>query len=658
MRPEEEQEAVDMLTSMMGGGFGGDEARRVLRKHGGDVQKAADAILSGDLGKEEVSTWQNTVHSSQDVGYTDIPSSSSISQVNQASSSAVIDLTEGNDSTRSWQLGQAQNEIKFGPSERAPDPSWQMVTTNTSVDTNQDDRSLKDAIQASLADFNSDELEVFPLERTLREGGRPVALRPEAPTLAYAALIVQAFFQIPQIREKVSMLILPETNPDAPSGRYERIDRAVWNLVELFTNLDLAQLSSLVDKDVLPALQVRPWDGAAESLGELSAEFIKSIGGVIEGVLNEQRPEDEPPVRLFTFGHGQAESRGGSYKVLNKASVEGSVVTVEVGDSVAPNDLYSRLSYHLSRYTGSISHHDVIFEPSEVVLFQLKPFPSPATAAVKPSAEPFVFPKHFYLDRFMLKNLPITDQKRTLERDMLAQIEKLTRKKEFMTRFNNRDTLKDLGASLHYYEHVAEGKGDPEREAAIRNTAVKLRHIMNQVISDTREAEREIERLQAEVAAVFDCPELQEYQYDLRAVFMHTGLPGRKQIFSYVQDGHGIWWKTLDYTVTEVPEETVLTDPTGLHLGAGPYLLIYSRHLSEDQMNAPIRWPAGFVEAVMEHNERFLAMVQPEPGEHESRPGDAADPAPSMPSSFPFSPAVFPEQRETHPMDIAEDVQT
>jgi len=440
--------------------------------------------------------------------------------------------------------------------------------------------------------------------------------------------------------------------------RVESIDRAIWNLVELFTNLDLAQLSSLVDKDVLPALQAGPWDGAAETLGDLSSEFIKTIGSVIEGVLNEQRSEDEPLTRLFTFGHGQAESRGRSYKVLNKASVEGSVVTVEVGDSVAPNDLYSRLSYHLSRYTGSVSNHDVIFEPSEVVLFQLKPFPSSATGTAKPAAEPFVFPKHFYLDRFMLKNLPITDQKRALEQEMQAQIEKLTRKKEFMTRFNNRDTLKDLRASLRYYEHVAEAKGDPEREAAIRNTALKLRHIMNQIVLDTQGADREIERLQTEVTAVFNCPELQEYQYDLRAVFMHTGLPGRKQIYSYVQDGRGTWWKTLDYTVTEVPEETVLTDPTGLHLGAGPYLLIYSRLLSEEEMNAPVRWPEGFVEAVMDHNERFLAMVQPELGEQGNAPVDASDPESFMPSSFPFSPAVFPEQSETQPMDVVEDVQT
>jgi hypothetical protein len=92
---------------------------------------------------------------------------------------------------------------------------------------------------------------------------------------------------------------------------------------------------------------------------------------------------------------------------------------------------------------------------------------------------------------------------------------------------------------------------------------------------------------------------------------MHTGLPGRKQIYSYVQDNYGVWWKTLDYTVTEVclccyphhclgadyiqvPEETVLTDPTGLHLSAGPYMLIYSRHMSDEEQTTPVVWPQHF----------------------------------------------------------------
>lgn len=89
-------------------------------------------------------------------------------------------------------------------------------------------------------------------------------------------------------------------------------------------------------------------------------------------------------------------------------------------------------------------------------------------------------------------------------------------------------------------------------------------------------------------------------------------MPGRKQIHSYVQDVDGIWWKTVDFTVTEVinplennnsvsltnrkiSEEIVLTDPSGLHMRAGPYLLLYSRFLPQDQIKEPLPWPEPYV---------------------------------------------------------------
>lgn len=34
----------------------------------------------------------------------------------------------------------------------------------------------------------------------------------------------------------------------------------------------------------------------------------------------------------------------------------------------------------------------------------------------------------------------------------------------------------------------------------------------------------------------------------------------------------------------QVSEETVLTDPAGLHLGAGPYMLMYSRSMSAGEL--------------------------------------------------------------------------
>jgi hypothetical protein len=49
-------------------------------------------------------------------------------------------------------------------------------------------------------------------------------------------------------------------------------DRAMWNLIELFTNMDLAQLSALIDIQLIPSLDILPYDGRG-SLTEASASL-------------------------------------------------------------------------------------------------------------------------------------------------------------------------------------------------------------------------------------------------------------------------------------------------------------------------------------------------------------------------------------------------
>lgn len=42
-------------------------------------------------------------------------------------------------------------------------------------------------------------------------------------------------------------------------------------------------------------------------------------------------------------------------------------------------------------------------------------------------------------------------------------------------------------------------------------------------------------------------------QYDLRVVFMHDGLYGRKHLYSYVHD-KSCWWKIADSLIQKVTE--------------------------------------------------------------------------------------------------------
>lgn len=82
----------------------------------------------------------------------------------------------------------------------------------------------------------------------------------------------------------------------------------MWNLIELFTNMDLAQLSALIDSELIPSLDIVPYDGQG-SLAEASAslsnptpylfflnlyiDVVRSIGDLIEQHLLAQTPVGE-----------------------------------------------------------------------------------------------------------------------------------------------------------------------------------------------------------------------------------------------------------------------------------------------------------------------------------------------------------------------------
>jgi hypothetical protein len=147
-------------------------------------------------------------------------------------------------------------------------------------------------------------------------------LRSDTPSLAYAALVLQALYYIPQVRLTVSNLRLPVVDADAPLRDPSTLvlvhsvyilaqfssDRAMWNLIELFTNMDLAQLAAIIDKDVIPSLEIAPLPGtnvlAEESAGvylafttEINFNMIlvvvKNIAGLIEEHLQAQAGDEE-----------------------------------------------------------------------------------------------------------------------------------------------------------------------------------------------------------------------------------------------------------------------------------------------------------------------------------------------------------------------------
>ncbi|KAJ3504703.1 hypothetical protein NLJ89_g7798 [Agrocybe chaxingu] len=617
---QQERENSDLLASI--GNVDAQIARRVLRKHRGDMEKAVDAILAGDRGAE---AWETQHRTTPEPMYTD--GATPVHQITQL-------------------RRHRQSSVHFGPTDRAPHPEWQMVPSNAPVGgVSAEDRGLDDAIQASLQDFHKEEEDTTPLEPVLREGNRPTALRHENPSLAYAALLLQAMYYIPQARSIISTMRLPDIQESLP---LDHEDRALWNLIELFTNMDLAQLSLLMDASVIPSLRIPPFEGLRE-LSLQTAEVVKEISNLIQEHLRAQAQASdlqEEPDRLFAFTHGRVTLAHNRSTKLDRNRESGVIVPVTCGGDSIHNDLVSCLTDMLITMAQGGWNHDVIITPSEALAFEIRHLSNPPGKA---SPDPFVYPKTLYLDRFLFDNVSLVNEKRSMERKTLRRIRELSEYKDKLTRHNGRDTLQDLRASIHYYEHVADRGNDPVRQRTLERTAAHLKDVMTMILGKVEDIDHQVELLQTDVAAVYDCPELQQFQYDLRSVLVHTGLPGRKQMYSYVQDVEGTWWKTVDCEVTEVPEETVLSDPTGLHMGAGPYMLFYSRHLSDEQLHEPLVWPNIFSSAVEENNKKILAMMHPELGIFaKSSVADSPpqNPRPTTPRELPSIPTRPPVVRE------------
>ena len=128
-----ENDHVELCTSIVPG-VDPSIARRVLRKHKGDIQKAVDALLAGDRGSN---VWESKHRTTPEPAYGEaMDTSTAVIPLTAAvpSSSSVIDLTgDEDDMSRAIQMSiqeSSQTAPQFGPSDRAPHPDWQMVRSN------------------------------------------------------------------------------------------------------------------------------------------------------------------------------------------------------------------------------------------------------------------------------------------------------------------------------------------------------------------------------------------------------------------------------------------------------------------------------------------------------------------------------------------------
>ncbi|KAI0753245.1 hypothetical protein C8Q80DRAFT_1304918 [Daedaleopsis nitida] len=669
----QETEDIETLNAMMGGSLDLHHALNLLRKHNNNLEKAASALLEGDTGADDP--------------YADLPSLEPLDAPGPGprtpprepeKPSPVIDLTADDDDAELARAMAAsledQNATTFGPSTRAPDPNWAMVPSNVEADApsgmSSDDQAMSRAIEASLSySITEDPYHELPIPERVRQGDTPVALRPTIPTIAYAALLVQGLFFVPQFRHNIARwLPMPVPGQDDAELPTSGNGLAVWTMVEILANMDLARISELNVDNALNAFRVEPWASPAERPGDFTSRFYERLAYAVENVLqyNNFDNPDRRPNRLLSLQYGEHDVEPGDGNTDNLCYVRVSVRSSKDG---AGNDLVSSLAAELAPPVNpkmkAHARRHVIVAPSEIIAFQLFRDSAPPTydAAVgrRTERETFKYPKSVYLDQFMRESYQRASEKRAAQRDLFAEATNLEERKKNLLYFNDKDTLADLQSCLYYYENVAESDGDQTRENDIRANKEKLTRIIERVKEEAKAIDDAIQRTRTEAQGMLDCPELQKHRYDLRVVLVHDGLYGRSHLYSYVKQ-KGKWWKTIDYAVTEVlihqvTEETVFTDRAGLHLGAGPYFLIYSRAVSQEEEDARADWPDNVKNNVKYNNAVFFEQLPPEVAARVVDPNSppSSPYVPPTPSEHTYaSDSVEPSQSRDEMMDISD----
>ncbi|KAL5514775.1 hypothetical protein ACEPAG_2091 [Sanghuangporus baumii] len=710
MAQTQNEDYVQLLQGMMGDDLDADVARRVLAKHNNDIQAAASAILEGDRGEDfnSVNTWSNEDSFDTGAGGSgalNVPRRTNTPRITPepgqpSTAGDVIDLTTDNDSdlSRALQLSLEQEQSQrmegnFRRTDRAPDPNWAMVPSNVQVNTNtaqeQEDQSLSRAIEASLStSYVEDRYEELPIEEKVRKPGFPVSLRTSLNELYFAPPIIQALFYVPQVRQKLATWRWEGSNdgllPDKDSPDY-----IPCVLSGLFTFMDHTLVSYLLIDELGFEYRGRLASSVADLPGELSNEFYSFIVRAMETKLRADSQKDGE--RLFHLRYAPINSvlpadamDSNTTGIENcsptylKSGSETACVRVDLRASSGPSDLITCLSNQLGLEPpplSDITHNTVsstTFSPqaqalvaaSDVIAFELvRPSHSLSsshstsqqnTSFSTPSATPFRYPMNVYLDQFLLENSAAACEKRVKRREMEAKLKGLAAKKESLTQFEGKATVKSLTSALYYFENVAIKDGTESRAQEVEAAAASLQKIINRINTEVQVLDIQILKLRSEIEKLFDDQSLQQHRYDLRAVLVHDGLYGRSHLHSFILH-NGRWWKCQDATIVEVSEEVVLTDTTGLHLGAGPYMLIYSRETAEVDVKSC--WPTRFKNNIKTDNFDYLQLLEQAAPDVAANLGATYNPSPILvPTSLlEEEPVGYMPRRSTSAMSIVEE---
>ncbi|CDZ98027.1 Ubiquitin carboxyl-terminal hydrolase-like domain [Phaffia rhodozyma] len=184
----------------------------------------------------------------------------------------------------------------------------------------------------------------------------------------------------------------------------------------------------------------------------------------------------------------------------------------------------------------------------------------------------------FWIDRFLSRNKLLSAQLRAEEGLLKGREEELKKRLENLKSVKGKDSRKSLVAVIKYYDELAlKSTSDEQKFESGRKSVEKLRTMLKEFDRETSEVASQLEKITLARTNLFDRSELKRCKYSLRAINFHNGIRGPGSLYTYVQGPDKRWFKVVDGVSSEISAETAFADPTGFHLGAGPYMLWYSK---------------------------------------------------------------------------------
>ncbi|KAG8967665.1 hypothetical protein FRC03_009502 [Tulasnella sp. 419] len=645
-----QRDAVEILLSL-GTGIEEDKAIELLKKYGWNIEQAASSMFAEPAGPQP--TWDLPPDESSRAvvpistsrlrassppprarNRRDSPDArgainSTQRTVPSQAKTTYIDLTnENNDAddeeeelrkavaaSLETEGQQLMTEIVYGPlnkGETDPVRPINQVGGNTAA-FSQEDHNLNRALEASLAtSLNADVYVDLPPEQRIRHEGLPVALRTADFRSICTVLFLQALFAVPQVREAFATWRANQSTPYQEfDGFLHHTDRQLVEfLQQIFAYMDLGQQSDLNIDGFLSNMNL-PFTDPNDPGSNIRDFYDGRIALMCERAFGRAKGiSDDVPLpssaRLF-MSRGVSGSDADDWASMTGTSFIPDEATIVVNSSsdYDPNSLENAL-YTLLLKPPVASW---FLATSAVLTFRVTRYDSPNTIPVK-----YSYPKRLYLDPFMAENRVAVKEKVDQRDAWSDEMEALARRRDTLTRNEGKDTLADLRKTIYFLENVADTKGDPQRRQHLDALASKLKEVILTIEKELKSCEEKLKELRLKSESVFNDPRWQQHAYDLRAVLVHDGIAGREHSYVYTQDTRsGKWLKTCDATITEVSEDDVLHDSTGLHLGAGPYILVYSRRIPDDyQLPSPLPWPRDICESIRDHDMKFKFNLPPD----------------------------------------------